>query len=129
MKEIQAKVAMVIDSSLLAFNAGSDRGVAEGDIVTLWQEVDIYDPDDPSKVLGGIKLGKLSLKVRHVQESLSVAYVTDPIESDEPVNILAAWQRRKRITSSTNESDVNKIYVKVGEEATIYHEDAPVSKS
>jgi hypothetical protein len=128
MADVRAKVAAIIDSSMVAFNVGSNKGVSSGDLVRLWRIIDIPDPDS-KKPLGRINVAKLKLVVNHVQENLCVAYVDDAIESVSGSGIFTGvavdqWQRRKKVTDDPSAADVNTVLVRIGDAASVTVKDA-----
>jgi hypothetical protein len=120
--EIAAKVASLLDSTLIAFNRGSNLGVKINDTVVLWRTADLTDPDT-SEPLGKLKMESLRLSVVHVQETLCVAQITSPAESEGLTTglVLGGWQQKKRATANSATADGrNLILVRVADEATIY---------
>lgn len=121
MAEISAKVASLLDSSLVAFNVGEKAGVKVDDKVTLWRTADLTDPDT-SQPIGKLKMELLRLVIVHVQDSLCVAEITSPAESTNPFGVVGGgWEKRKQASSWVNHlDDRNVIEVHRGDEATIY---------
>ncbi len=117
MRDLDAKVATVLDDRRVALNVGSDLGVQEGDDVTLWDTVEVKDPDT-SKPLGVVRLPKLALQVEHVQELLSVAKI--PTEAVNFSGLFVTSQTKKRLATSSSAPGGNIVRVKVGEEATVH---------
>ena len=120
--EIAAKVASVLDSTLVAFNKGSHVGVKEKDLIVLWRTADLTDPDtnDP---LGKLKMEALRLSVVHVQEALCVGQITSTAETDGITGgiVIGSWEQKKRATDKPGIADSkNLILVRRGDEATIY---------
>lgn len=76
MTDLTAKVAAFVSDTLLALNAGENKGVQEGDQVIIYRKVEIEDPDS-KEPLGAVRVPKLHLRVNHVQDKLCVAMVTD----------------------------------------------------
>lgn len=119
MTEIAAKVAAILDSNLVAFNAGDRSGVEVGNKVTIWRSMALIDPDSKGP-LGDLRMRTLGLEIVHVQDTLSVGQVTDLAESDQVYAVtVTGWQRRKRITQEPTEADINTVLVRIGDEATI----------
>lgn len=114
MPEISAKVAKVLGKYQIAINAGAEHGVAPGARVRLWRIEDIRDPES-GKYLGSVRLEKLRLTVREVQEKFSVAEVSAP--SLNFSSLIFSGKPEKSI--STNGADVDSVRVKVGEEASV----------
>lgn len=124
MAEIPAKVASLLDSSLVAFNVGSVDGVKVNDKVTLWRTADLTDPDTQQS-LGKLKMELLRLVVVHVQDALCVAQITSPAEGNGPFGIVTAgWEKHKSATDRRQVlDDVNTVEVHRGDEATVYSSD------
>jgi hypothetical protein len=120
--EIAAKVASLLDATLIAFNRGSSYGVKEKDLVVLWRTADLFDPDTGESI-GKLKMEALRLSVAHVQENLCVGRITSSVETEGISTglVLGAWEKRKRATDSSAAADGrNIILVHAGDEATIY---------
>jgi hypothetical protein len=122
--EIDAKVASLLDSTLVAFNKGSRAGVKENDLIVLWRTADLTDPDtdDP---LGKLKMEALRLSVVHVQDTLCVGQITSKAEVEGLTTgiVLGGWEQKKRATNNLRDADGrNLILVSRGDEATIYIE-------
>ena len=120
MANIQAKVAAVLDSMLIALNVGSNEGVRRGDKVTLWLSKSLINPDTGAP-LGDLRMPRANLRVVHVQDTLSVAEVIDPAQSQGVLlgNVSSEWRRRKQVTSNSREADADTVFVEVGDDATI----------
>jgi hypothetical protein len=76
MEEIRAKVAGVYPPYELAINAGSDQGVADGDIVVVYLLVDVKDPDS-GEHLGSIRRPQLRLVVKFAAEKYALARINE----------------------------------------------------
>jgi len=128
MTELTAKVASVLDQTMMALNKGSQAGVGINDKVILWRTADLTDPDSREK-LGRLKMESLRLAVVHVQETLCVAQITTPVEGEGTRLglIVGGWEKRKRATTLSGDADgQNVILVHIGDEATIYTSDQNV---
>jgi hypothetical protein len=118
-KEIAtAKVATILDENQIALNKGSDGGIAVGDTVGLFRNVEIVDPDT-KKSLGTVSLGKLGLRINFVTATYSVARVTDRV---------AATPGKPQVSLSTKTisedpfidvNDRTQVHVLVGERAVV----------
>jgi hypothetical protein len=114
------KVATFISETELAFNVGSKAGVKADDVVTLFERVEIKDPDS-KKVLGAVRVPRLTLKVNIVREEFGTCVVTDR----EPMNSFADAARirglKKIVQRNLLSDDVpaNSVEVSVGDEVVI----------
>jgi hypothetical protein len=120
--EVDAKVASLLDATLIAFNRGARVGVKEKDLVVIWRTADLSDPDT-GESLGKLKMEALRLSVVHVQDNLCVGQVTSPVETEGITTgiVLGGWEKKKRATYNDAAADGrNLILVRVGDEATIY---------
>src|SRR5688500_16708652 len=66
-----AKVAHVLSEHEVVFNAGSERGVKRGDIVKLYREIEVVDPDT-EEPLGKVRRPLISLRVAQVEKKFCV---------------------------------------------------------
>ena len=119
---IKAKIAQIVSSRELAFNAGSKDGVHKGDTVTLYRNVEITDPDS-KELLGSVLVPHLNLVVTLVDEKFCVARVTDTV-SDNIYALSFGQDNTKKVSTSYQGSDSDSskvVVVKIGAEATIRH--------
>ncbi|MFJ8792711.1 FlgT C-terminal domain-containing protein [Streptomyces sp. NPDC102462] len=123
MSEINAKLAALVDDSRIAINAGSNKGVAEGDEVVLFRTVEVTDPDT-GESLGSVDVRKLALEIELVREKMSVAIVTDIFVGDnEPTDFMSTLlkpKRRKRVAFNVPRGDKRTVQVVVGERAVVH---------
>lgn len=117
MRKLEAKLAAVLDDHLVAFNAGTNAGVSEGDTVRIYNTIEVKDPDSGSK-LGSVSISKLRFRVNHVQAKLCVAIVVDFEEPSRQANKLTP-RRLKSVTLDPSSDDAYAVYVKIGERAVI----------
>lgn len=122
--EINAKLAEVVTPTQLAFNAGSDKGVAKGDTVTLFRTVKITDPES-KEPLGAVRISKLTLTVSLVEQKYCIADVTDTgTNSGQNITYgtyLSTYNTTQVTTNPTNPYDQNLVRVQIGEDASIMH--------
>ena len=117
MSRLEAKVAEIISNNILAFNVGSDKGVATSDSAYVMRTVEVRDPDTGEK-LGGVRVTVLQLRINHVQHKLCTAYVTSL--QDEVVNNPLATRRTKKIVERRAEEKTGvSVYIQRGDSAEI----------
>lgn len=119
-KELEALVAEVLDVYRLALNAGSSKGVSEGDDVVVWRLVDVKDPET-QEILGTVRLDHVKLTVSFVDEKYSVASVRSPAPTFGMVSFFGA---RTKLASGRGGAGENTVVVRPGDEVTIYFADA-----
>ncbi|MFU8855052.1 FlgT C-terminal domain-containing protein [Micromonospora sp. SL1-18] len=117
MKKLEAKVAAILSEHLVAFNAGKNAGVSEGDTVRLYTTTSIKDPDTGEN-LGSVGIPKLKFRVNHVQEKLCVGTVSDYEEPSRQANVLTP-RRLKTISKDPLSEDTHSVFVAVGDRAVI----------
>lgn len=119
---VTAKIATVISQYELALTAGAEDGVQVGDIATMYDVIDVTDPDDET-VLGQIKRPALRLQISEVQARISVgtAYEIARPRTDSDLAAIFSMDApsRVQITTSLSETDFRTVYVKVGDEVEI----------
>src|SRR3712207_3581957 len=74
MAQVEAKVAKILDEYRVALNKGSADGILRGASATLWQIVEIPDPDT-GKLLDTIRLDAASFEVVDVTPAVSIAAI------------------------------------------------------
>lgn len=113
-KEIEARVAEVIDSSRIALNAGSDQGVTEGDEATLWRTITIKDPTTGDE-LGSARVSTLKVRVTFVKPRFCIASTVT-----QSTAFAVAFGRRPKISGASSRSSDEYVDVNVDDPATIY---------
>lgn len=114
-RELEAKIAQVLNSKSIAINVGGDDGVEVGNTVIAWRTVQVEDPDSFGKFLGTVTIENLRLKISQVQSKLSVASV-----QPSGMNLFGTiWGSSKVITSSDLEEDEKKVRLDVGDVVTV----------
>lgn len=73
MNSVDGKVAGVLNEYQLAINLGVNKGVIVGAHVSLYSNVEIKDPDNPTILLGVALVKKANLIIESVEENFSVA--------------------------------------------------------
>jgi hypothetical protein len=120
----RAKISAIASESQLALNTGSSAGVRKGDLVTLYRQVDVTDPDSGEE-LGTVSFPRLTLRVNHVQDKLSVAIVTDfETVREQPFDVTSV-RRLKRVTLDPREENKGTVLVEIGESVVIRREPKP----
>jgi hypothetical protein len=93
--ELEAKVAQVLTAAEVALNVGTEDGVAVGDRVRLYEDVQIFDPDSHA-LLGAVRNSRLNLEVHEVQARFCIARVETPA-----ANVFAdLWAKQETFISS-----------------------------
>lgn len=120
---VSCKLATIVDEYQLAFNAGTDNHVSEGDIVDLYRVVEVKDPES-QETLGSVSLVKIRLRVGHVQKRLCVARVIDRISTGESEPMFPTLSKKplKKVTAQAGrgvKQGDNEVSVTVGEDASI----------
>jgi len=117
---IQAKIARVINEKEIAFNKGLNDGVAEGDIATVRETLEVLDPDS-GEVLGSVSVVKVRLDIFLVMEKISVGRVTDRARrpgSDEGLLLNVALLSNtvtKQVTEERDLADWRTVHVEKGQ--------------
>jgi hypothetical protein len=97
---IVGKVAGLVSPTQITINLGTKQGVNLGDIVTVYKQVDVEDPDTKQK-LGSMRFTKVKLAVELIAELYSLAQ-TFPVPSTDLTSILSrttgAGPARQRMT-------------------------------
>ena len=120
MADVTAKIANVVDSRQLAFNAGSSAGIRIGTTARMYREIQITDPDT-QEPLGSVLVPKLSLRVNFVEEKFCIAEVTDLVDTGgNPA--LSIFVERVRVTTNRGLARSDTVFVEIGEEATFHVE-------
>jgi hypothetical protein len=66
-------VVRILDEYSLIINGGFENDIKEGDYFQIYSEgVSIYDPEDPSKLLGKFNNIKATVVAEQVQENLTI---------------------------------------------------------
>lgn len=116
----KGKVATLISDSELAFNVGSTSGVQPNDMVTLFERIEIKDPDSGS-VLGSVRIPRINLKVNILGEAFGTGLVVDR----EPMNSITDAARIRPLKKimqrihSNQEAPFNTVLVGIGDEVVI----------
>jgi hypothetical protein len=118
-KEVEAKVAEVLDAARVALNIGRYAGVEKGQNVTLWRLVEVTDPDT-GDVLGAVRLDKLRMIVEDVYDRFCIASVRRQSNLAGTVMFGAT----KKIRIGPGDADDQYVAVSVGDEATVYLNDS-----
>lgn len=118
MTSVPVKVATVISDSLLAFNAGTNRGIRAGDMATVYRIVEVSDPETKEK-LGAVSVPKLSLRINHVQEKLCTGIVTSAQDEPTNVNVTRVRKLKRIVESSFDEKAGINVYVSPGDPSVI----------
>ena len=111
----RAKVATIPAPSQLAINAGSDSDVQLGDSVTLFRQVEVFDPDT-NESLGTVRYPKLRLVVTLLSGRFSIATATDRHVSGD------SWNQESRLMDVTTDVLSNAegtVIVSIGELALV----------
>jgi hypothetical protein len=118
--EVRAKVAGIVTETQVAFNAGIDAGVRDGDLAQIIKVVEITDPDS-GDLLGTVRIVRLNLKIHHVQQKLSVGLVTDYETLNNVLRITAGQQRKRKTVTLEKFPSMPESVVKIslGETAVI----------
>ena len=114
------KVAARITEYSLAFNAGLDKGIGLDDVVTLYREVAVKDPDN-EELLGIVRVPKLTLRVTGVEDKLSVGDVVSTFgpRGGGVSAVLFQPDRRHRVTTEPHRASDEVVLVRIGEEAEV----------
>lgn len=109
MAVITAKIATVLGATSIAVNVGTKQGVADGDLVRLFNRVPVVDPDT-QKSLGSIIRTLLLLRVDAPAELFSIARVV-------PSNSLPF----KFLTDDAEEAESENgyLFVEIGQEVQV----------
>lgn len=113
-KSLQAKVAGVPRPTDVAVNVGTSRGVEQGDEGTLFETVEVRDPDTNEK-LGALQYPKLRLELYLVTDKYSVGRVIDRA----PMDPRTLFTPRKTATTDPFDETPNSVYVEIGEAVVI----------
>lgn len=115
----KGKVAGIVADSQLSVTVGSAGGVRKGDIVTLYREVEVADPDSGER-LGQVSFPKLRLEVNFVSEKFCVGIVTDKV----PVGAASSLRRLKVLTEDPFDVDRATVLITRGEKAIVRRSEA-----
>lgn len=125
MARIDVKVATGISEHEIALNAGTNSGVQVGDIVTVFRNIEVKDPDT-RELLGEVRVPVLNLKVNLVEARMSVAQVTDTRDSrdDDPwassgYRTLVEVHVAEKSASKKEPETGADVLLRVGQEAAI----------
>jgi hypothetical protein len=117
---VDAKVAKVISSHEVAFNAGSDQGVEIDDIAAIVTVIDITDPDTGEK-LGAVRRPLIRFTISTVGDKFSVGRSMDLATATDAFSGLftTTSPTLKTVTGIRSEAGRSTIYVEPGMEARI----------
>ncbi len=117
---LDGKVAAVLGPQAAALNIGGDAGVETEDIATVYDVVQIKDPDT-GDMLGEVRVPKVRLRIYIVQPRLSIGRTYEIVAQEEPSMWLlqGSSQPLQRITENQDATDWRSIYVKVGDPVII----------
>lgn len=121
---IRASVAAIISDYEVAFDKGSDHGVALGQVVTINRQIPIPDPAG-GEALGSIERPTIRFKVTEVKPKFCVGQTYDVVteDGDDTTGIAALSRmlsgRRKKVTRVEYEEDFRTVYVATGMDAVI----------
>ncbi len=113
MPDLSAKVAKVLSKSEIVINVGEDDGVAEGNTVSVTQNIEIYDPDT-NESIGTIERTILTLRVISVQPRLSIARI--PARN----MVTAAMNQRDKEIVGASAVDSTSVTLLEGDDLTVY---------
>lgn len=119
-RELEARVATVVSETRIALNKGARDGVAVGDSVVIWRDVQVRDPETGVE-LGSVRLENLHLEVDEVQDSLALASV-----SATSLNVFSGLFKPAKVIASSNRAlDADRVKVSVGDSVTVFVKEAP----
>ncbi len=123
---IDARVATVLSRRDVAFNAGSDQGVEEGDIATVVQQTEVTDPETRES-LGLVRRAAVRLRIIEVQPKLSVGRTYETIRPQSAFGgiTFAVDQEIVQVTGSASGADYRTVQVRPGDEVEIEHAPEP----
>jgi hypothetical protein len=121
-REIDAKVARVMNETTIAINVGEDAGVEPGNLVVHWRTVDVTDPDT-GETLGSVRLPNLRLEVSEVYERFSLARV----EYQTPNFLAGMFKPSKVIASSDRALGQERVQLAPGFPVTVTIDDSLLS--
>jgi Flagellar assembly protein T, C-terminal domain len=120
----EAMVASVLSRRDVAFNAGSNQGVQEGDIATVVKEAEIKDPET-AESLGVVRRASVRLRIYEVQPKFSVGrtYESAQAQTQGSLGITLSWigQETMQVTTSDANQDYRTVLVRPGDEVFIEH--------
>ena len=120
---IDAKVASVLSRRDVAFNAGSDQGVREGDIATVVQETEIADPETEES-LGVIRRAAVRLRIYEVQPKLSVGRTYESVQPASTFGVSGTFYSQEstiQVTDKEASQDYRTVLIRPGAEVMIEH--------
>ena len=122
---IEALVAKVIPDRQVAFTAGSEQGVLEGDIATVYRDEVVKHPET-GETLGGFRLPAVRFRINFVADKFSVGQ-TYELATQEGAGLTLnvspfPLQTVVRITESEKGEDYRTVLVQVGQAASIVHQ-------
>src|SRR5260370_10512884 len=121
MSKIEAKVANIVNETAMAFNSGSNKVIADGNIATVQRPDTIKDPDSHEE-LGTVLVPILTLRIYLVDEKYSVGSVNEFQEppSDMPSVFLQTRARPKKIVKTKAQEKAGiTVYIEVGDRVSI----------
>lgn len=120
---ISGRVAQVISPFEVAFNIGSNDGVREGDIATLYRVITVEDPES-KEPLGKVRRPTIRFRIIEVQPQLSVGETFEREGSALDALTLSLSDpdaTRKRVTTDKANTDRKTTLVKLGQSVTVHH--------
>jgi hypothetical protein len=122
---IQGKVATVIPPYEVAFNVGSKAGVKHGDTAVVLKNIAITDPET-GDLLGTVDRPAVRLRIIEVTDQLCVGETFISVSRpDDTAALGRSSRRRQRVTSYQSDENWLTVYVSLGQEVQIEHDDEP----
>jgi len=131
---IKGKLATILSNYEVAFNVGSNEGVQEDDIATVFREVDVNDPDTGEN-LGKVLVPRIRFKIRLTQNRMSVGRSYESVvkpsqEEDNEIPTVRFWVftsrgTTKKVTDNVLEEDWATVYISPGDPVQIEHRKPP----
>ena len=120
---VRAKIAAVLGPHEAAINAGSAKGVSEGDIARVVKRTEITDPDT-RQPLGEVTTEIVTMRVRAVTEAFCIANTLEPSGAADIFGLLRTGRQSQpdpvqRIGERADTLDPGIIVVRVGSDVDI----------
>jgi hypothetical protein len=128
---IDAKVATIVSPVQVALNAGSNKGVKTGDLVTVYRRVDVNDPDSKQD-LGAVILTKVRLTVSVVYDKFCVAETYEMVDSSAGgvwTTSILSGPVKESVTINPNDANYHTLLIAIGDPVYIEREEKPDKKA
>ena|SRR5256885_13854067 len=132
MKIADGKVATIVSPRQIAINVGANKEVKQGDLVTVYNRIDVSDPVSHED-LGDVLITKVKLRITVVYARFSVAETFEKrtTPTDSLWSAAAALSQPaivETVTTDPTEANYNTLLIAIGDSVFVERADQPAAK-